>query len=58
MSKRVGETVLLSLLAIGDVGPAKIEVGVLSTVLKALSSVGLRADARALALEAALTNGL
>ena len=58
MSKRVGETVMLSLLAIGDVGPAKIEVGVLSTVLKALSSVGLKADARALALEAALTNGL
>ena len=58
VSKRVGETVLLSLLAIGDVGPAKIEVGVLSTVLMALSSVGLKADARALALEAALTNGL
>ena len=57
-SKRVGEIVLLSLLAIGDVGPAKIEIGVLSTVLKALTSVGLETDARALALEAALTNGL
>jgi len=56
--KRVGEIVLLSLLAIGDAGPAKVEVGVLSTVLKALLAVGLDQDARALALEAALTNGL
>jgi hypothetical protein len=57
-SKRVGEIVLLSLLAIGDVGPAKIEVGVLSTVLKALLAVGLDQDAHALAIEAALANGL
>jgi hypothetical protein len=57
-SKRVGEIVLLSLLAIGDVGPAKIEVGVLSTVLRALLAVGLDQDARALAIEAALANGL
>jgi len=57
-SKRVGEIVLLSLLAIGDAGPAKIEVGVLGIVLKALLAVGLDQDARALALEAALTNGL
>jgi hypothetical protein len=57
-SKRVGETVLLSLLAIGNAGPAKIEVGVLSTVLKALLAIGLDQDARALALEAALVNGL
>ena len=54
----MGETVLLKWLAIGDLGPAKITVGVLSTVLMALSSVGLKADARALALEALLTNGL
>ena len=57
-SKRVAEIVLLSLLAIGDAGPSKIEVGVLRTVLKALLAVGLDQDARALALEAALTNGL
>jgi hypothetical protein len=57
-SKRIGEIILLSLLAIGDAGPAKIEVGVLNTVLKALLAVGLVQDARALALEAALTNGL
>ena len=56
--KRVGEIVLLSLLAIGDVGPAKIEVGVLSLVIKALLAVGLNQDARALALEVALSNGL
>ena len=56
--QRVGEVVLLSLLAIGDEGPAKTEVGVLSDVLRALTTVGLTEDARALALEAALANGL
>lgn len=56
--KRVGEIVLLALLAIGESGPANAEVGVLSTVLRALSAAGLKEDARALALEAALMNGL
>ncbi len=54
----VGETVLLSLLAIGDSGPSNAEVGVLSDVLRALTAIGLKDDARALALEAALMNGL
>lgn len=56
--KRLGEIVLLSLLAMGNDGPAKTEVGVLSDILRALSSVGLTKDAQALALEAALANGL
>lgn len=56
--ERIGETVLLALIAIGENGPANMEVGALSDVLKALSAVGLKEEARRLALEAALTNGL
>lgn len=56
--QRVGETVLLSLVALGDAGPANAEVGALGVVLSALSAAGLKDDARALALEAALANDL
>ncbi len=56
--QKVGESVLLSLIAIGSAGPAKTEVTALSDILRTLNAVGLRHDAQALALEAALANGL
>ncbi len=55
---RKGETVLLSLLALGDGGPAQADPIVLRRVLRALGAVGLEASARALAVEAAVAAGL
>ena len=55
---RVGETVLLSLLALGDGGPAQASPLVLRAVIDGLSGVGEAPAARALALEAALAAGL
>ena len=55
---RKGETVLLSLLALGDGGPAQADPIVLRRVLSALDAVGLEAPARALAVEAAVAAGL
>jgi len=55
---RVGETVLLSLLAIGNAGPAKVDPLVLGDVLRALKTAGLKKEARALALDAVLARGL
>lgn len=55
---RKGETVLLSLLALGDGGPAQADPIVLRRVLGALGVVGLEASARALAVEAAVAAGL
>ena len=57
-AKRVGETVLYSLAALGGDGPASIDLLALSRVIEALRAVGLVADARALALEAAIVGGL
>lgn len=54
---RLGETVLLSLVILGDPGPGKANPAVLADVLKALSKVGLEHDARALALEALIDSG-
>ena len=54
---RVGETVLLALLALGEVGPEGAEPGVLFDVLGALRRVGLAAEARAIALESVLARG-
>lgn len=54
---RLGETVLLSLVILGDAGPGRANPAVLTDVLKALSSVGLEKDARALALEALIDSG-
>ena len=56
--KRVGETVLLALIAIGEGGPANAHPLALASALSALSATGLDHDARALALEAALAAGL
>ena len=55
---RVGETVLLSLLALGEVGPVGADPTTLHTVVSALMGVGLETDARKLALESALAKGL
>ena len=56
--RRVGETVLLALLALGDLGPSRADPVTLRVVTSSLRQVGLEAEARALALEAALTRGL
>lgn len=51
---RVGETVLLALLALGPGGPAKAGAVTLGDVVSALSNVGLSDDAHAVAREAML----
>lgn len=56
--KRVGETVLLALLSLGDVGPAGADPSTLHAVIRALREIGLSADARRVAIEAALGRGL
>ena len=55
---RVGETVLLSLIALGDGGPAGSHTVTLTKVLSALDRVGLETEARALAIEAAVAYGI
>ena len=56
--KRVGESVLLSLVMIGEGGPAQAHPIALSSTLSALGAIGLEREARALAIEAALAAGL
>lgn len=56
--KRVGETAALSLIALGSDGPAKAAAATLQKVVESLMAVGRDADARALAVEAALIHGL
>ena len=55
---RVGETILLSLLVLGESGPAQANPTVLHKVIKSLRTVGLEREARALAVEAAVASGL
>ena len=55
---RVGETVLVSLVMLGESGPGGTEVSVLADIVSALRAVGLEAEARGLAVEAALTHGM
>ena len=55
---RSGETVLLSLVSLGDGGPARSEPIVLHHVLRALRTIGLQQEARAMALEAVVAAGL
>lgn len=55
---RVGETVMLALLALGDGGPAAVEPLTLGHAVSALHAVGLTAEARAIAVEAAAAAGL
>ena len=54
----LGETVLLALLLLGDSGPAAAGIAAVGPVVSGLVSVGLREEARAIALEAALAAGL
>ena len=57
-SRRIGETVLLSLIVLGPGGPGDSHAFALSAALTALARVGLEAEARGLAIEAALANGI
>ena len=54
---RIGETVLLSLMILGNGGPATASEPVLATVISSLTATGLTAEARAIAVEAALAAG-
>ncbi|MCA0200367.1 MAG: hypothetical protein LCH56_05960, partial [Proteobacteria bacterium] len=56
--KRVGETVVFALLALGEEGPSSVEPAALQDVIAALMAVGREHDARALAVEALLVEGL
>ena len=53
----IGETVLLSLMVLGNGGPATASEPVLATVISSLVETGLTAEARAIAVEAALAAG-
>jgi len=55
---RRGETVLLSLLNIGEGGPGAVSPIVLSRVLRSLREVGLTNEARALAFESIVAAGI
>jgi hypothetical protein len=57
-SRRIGETVLLSLIVLGADGPGESHAYALSAALTALTRVGLEAEARDLAIEAALASGI
>lgn len=50
--KRLGETALLSLIAMGEGGPGKASPVMIGNVMTALGSVGLNAEARKIAIEA------
>jgi hypothetical protein len=55
---RLGETVLIALIALGENGLSSISPIVLSHVMSALVQVGLENEARRLAVEAAIIQGL
>jgi hypothetical protein len=55
---RLGETVMLSLVSLGDEGFTQADPSTLYRVVAALRLIGLDADARALAEEAAIANGV
>lgn len=57
-SGRLGETVLLALIVMGETPPAEAHPLALNAVLSALMQVGLPIEARALAIEAALGSGI
>ena len=57
-SGRLGETVLLCLLVLGEAGPSGSHLLALERVLTALTNVGLEREARVLAIEAALAHGV
>ena len=55
---RAGETAALALVALGEDGPASAGVSAVQIVIEALRAAGRESDARALAVETALTLGL
>ncbi|MGB1547076.1 MAG: hypothetical protein ACPHIA_00890, partial [Alphaproteobacteria bacterium] len=55
---RIGETVLLALLSLGEGGPAEAAPITLEAVIAALRQIGLEEDARRIAIEACLMRGL
>jgi hypothetical protein len=55
---RIGETVLLSLCALGQGGPAGANPILLSRAISSLRQVGLDTEARAIAIEAAIAAGV
>jgi tetratricopeptide (TPR) repeat protein len=57
-TRRLGETVLLALLILGENGPSRSHPLALNSVLAALKRVGLEPAARALAIEAAVARGI
>lgn len=57
-ARQIGETVILALLSLGEGNLAEASPATLAHVLRALGAVGLKAEARALALEAAIAAGL
>lgn len=57
-TERVGEIVMLSLIALGEGGPAQAEPVVLEQIMRSLKLIGLENEVRELALEAAVAAGL
>ena len=55
---RVGETVLLAMMTLGEGGPTKASPILLRQVLMSLRAVGFEPEARAIAIEAALAAGI
>ena len=55
---RIGETVMLALIALGEEGPAEASMLTLKAVIGALKRVGLDIEARSLSIEAAIAAGL
>ena len=53
-----GETVMLALICLGEDGPAQVDPAVLDEVMRSLGSVDMAQEARSLALEAMIGNGL
>ena len=56
-ARRVGETVIFALLALGNGGPALADPAALSEALLALRRIGLESEVGKLATEAAVANG-
>ena len=56
--RRLGETVMLSLLSLGEGGPAEANPILLNSVISSLRFVGLDAESHALAIEAAVAAGI
>lgn len=57
-TKSIGQGTVLSLIALGETGPGHSSFATVERVIETLAAVGRERDARALALEAALVQGL